>query len=308
MTASDLGSRLDVTGRTILRDIESLSVAGVPVVTVRGREGGFELLQGFRPMVTALTADESQALFAGISAASAESLGLGRTFASAVRKVLAAVPEPSRPAAVVLADRILVDPDGWFPSAVLPLLAAAQDAVVRGRRMRIRYAGRDDDSPATRTLDPYGLVNSAGTWYLVGYHRGTVKFFRLSRISHITVLETAASYPAHVDLGKLWRERRESFQARFEPVVVRALIPASKLTEVRERSVALERTGDSVVVDGVEWPEVAVTFGDPRHALGVLVGLGGNGVVLEPAHMRERLQAHAEAILARAGCTSTSDP
>lgn len=299
MTAADLAGRLEVAPRTILRDIDALGVAGVPVVVHRGRDGGFALLPGFRPVVTALTPQESQALFAGISAAAAESLGLGQAFGSAVRKVLAAVPEPSRPAAVALADRILVDPDGWLPQRELPQLAAAQDAVLRMRRARLTYTSRGAASASIRTVDPYGLVSSAGTWYLVAAHRGEPRFYRLSRMSALVVLDDAATVPTDLDLDRLWRAHRTRFLARHEACVVDLLVRPGLLTELAERGARVVATGDLRPVDGAPWPRVSATFGDLGHARGVVVDLGGDVVAIGPPALVEAVTAHARAVLGR---------
>ena len=155
--AHELAERLEVSVRTIYRDVEALSSAGVPVYAERGRYGGIELLAGFRTDVTGLTADESRALFILAAQGAHAALGLDAALGSALRKVMAALPAPHRPAAEVASRRILVDATRWKggprPAVDLDTL---QDAVFADRRLRLRYRHSGDREPNTYTVDPYG--------------------------------------------------------------------------------------------------------------------------------------------------------
>lgn len=171
--AHELAERLEVSVRTIYRDVEALSAAGVPVYAERGRHGGIELLAGFRTDVTGLTADESRALFVLAAQGAHAALGLDAALGSALRKVMAALPAPHRPAAETTGRRILVDSARWKRGPQEPVdLDALQDAVFTDRRLRLRYRHGGDTEPRTYTVDPYGLVSKAGVWYLVADLRG----------------------------------------------------------------------------------------------------------------------------------------
>ncbi len=161
-SAKELADELEVSTRTVLRDIEALSTAGVPVYAERGRHGGFALLPGYSTDLTGLTHDEALALLTAQSRATPEALGLGPAFAAAVRKIVAAMPDAARREAVGAADRVLVDRGGWLgDSDPDPHLAVVRRAVFAGKRLRLRYAARDE--PARwRTVDPVGLVEARG--------------------------------------------------------------------------------------------------------------------------------------------------
>src|SRR5580693_3842405 len=171
VTAAELAGRLEVSPRTVYRDAEALSSAGVPIYTERGRAGGIRLLPGYRTDVTGLTQDEARALFVLTTGGAQEDLGLGTAARSAILKVMRAVPEPFRPAATATSQRILVDPAGWMrPSDPVGQLGVLQGAVFTDRRLRLSYrsGGRGMPEPgqaaaaSERVVDPYGLVCKAG--------------------------------------------------------------------------------------------------------------------------------------------------
>ena len=184
MSARRLAERLEVTERTIHRDVEALSAAGVPVYAERGRRGGIALLPGYRTDVSGLTPDEARALFLfGGRGSPAADLGLEAPLRGALRKLLAALPEPQRPEAEEAGRRVVVDPRGWLRQPEeLPHLPAVQAAVWSGRRLRIRYRSAGAEKAAERVVDTYGLVSKAGVWYLVAADRGEPRTYRVSRM------------------------------------------------------------------------------------------------------------------------------
>ncbi len=167
--AAELAERLEVSVRTIYRDVDALSAAGVPVWAERGRHGGINLLPGYRTDVTGLTSDEARALFVLSSQGTHDALGLGSAIGSALRKVMAALPAPHRPAAERTSERILVDPVRWQRTAPVDAvdLGELQRAVLADRRLALRYRHSGSAAPSEYTVDPYGLVSKAGVWYLV---------------------------------------------------------------------------------------------------------------------------------------------
>src|SRR5581483_12003764 len=145
ITARELAERLEVSVRTIYRDVEALSAAGVPVYAERGRHGGIALLPGYRTDVTGLTQDEARALFVLAARGAHTDLGLDGALGSALRKVMAALPAPHRPVAELTSERILVDPTRWLSPAHPPTdLAVLQTAVFADRRLRITYRHGND--------------------------------------------------------------------------------------------------------------------------------------------------------------------
>src|ERR1700683_1324698 len=192
VTAAELARRLEVSPRTVYRDAEALSSAGVPIYAERGRAGGSRLLPGYRTDVTGLTHDEARALFVLTTGGVHEDLGLGTAARSAILKVMRAVRDPSPPPAAATSQRILVDPAGWMRGGdPVGQLGVLQAAVFTDRRLRLRYrssgqrstgqrsAGQrragDGGVPAERGVDPYGLVCKGGVWFLVADSGGEAR-------------------------------------------------------------------------------------------------------------------------------------
>ena len=203
VTAAELAERLEVSPRTVYRDAEALSSAGVPIYTERGRGGGIRLLPGYRTDVSGLTQDEARALFVLTTGGAQEDLGLGTAARSAILKVMRAVPEPFRPAATATSQRILVDPAGWMraPDPVGEL-GVLQAAVFTDRRVRLRYRSSGQRAArATRVVDPYGLVCKAGIWYLVADSGGEPRLFRVSRVVSAVAGRGAGAAPGRGGAG-----------------------------------------------------------------------------------------------------------
>lgn len=228
--ATELAHRLEVSTRTIYRDVESLSSAGVPVYAERGRHGGIALLPGFRTDVTGLTADEASALFVLAAQGAHSALGLDGALGSALRKVMAALPDAHRPAAEQMSRRVLIDPDRWMaeprPHVDLQSLHAA---VFADCRVRIRYRHSGQESPRTYTVDPYGLVAKAGTWYLVADHRGAPRLFRAERVAAARLTETPVRRRPGTELAQVWEGLRHQVEHRPEEVRVLARVRTRRL-------------------------------------------------------------------------------
>lgn len=241
VTGAELAERLEVSVRTIYRDIESLSAAGVPVYSERGRHGGIALLPGFRTDVTGLTSDEARALFVLAAQSAHSALGLEKALSSALRKVMAALPAPHRPAAELTSRRILVDPDRWMAGAVTREGAGAgasagadgggpvdldvlHTAVFADRRLRIRYRHSGESTRRTYTVDPYGLVAKAGTWYLVADRQGRPQLFRADRVAAATVTDAPVRRRDGVELADAWDVLRQEVERRPAGVRVRARV------------------------------------------------------------------------------------
>ena len=215
LTAGELAEELEVSVRTVYRDVEALSEAGVPVYTERGPHGGIRLVDGYRTRLTGLTSDEAEALFlSGLPGPAAE-LGLGTVVAAARLKVLAALP-PS-------CDR---GPPGWASASIstrpagsarreaAPHLQSLANAVWDDRRIRIEY-DRGDRS-VERSLDPLGLVIKGGVWYLVALADGQPRTYRVSRVLSVALEETRFERPDDFDLAAFWTETTAAYEARAE--------------------------------------------------------------------------------------------
>ncbi|MFI1678188.1 helix-turn-helix transcriptional regulator [Streptomyces sp. NPDC020607] len=231
--AKELAERLEVSQRTVYRDVEALSAAGVPVYAQRGKDGGIGLLAGFRTDVTGLTTDEARALFVLASQSAHSALGLDRALGSALRKVMAALPAPHRPVAELTSSRILVEPDRWHaaprPEADLEALYAA---VLSDRRLRVRYRHSGRTTLRTYTVDPYGLVAKAGTWYLVADHESRPRLLRTDRLSQVSVLEAEARRRPGVELTQVWHDLRREVEDRGVGVRVTVRLRRERLDMV----------------------------------------------------------------------------
>jgi predicted DNA-binding transcriptional regulator YafY len=280
MTASALATELEVSERTVLRDVEALSTAGIPVYAERGRHGGIALLPGFSTDLTGLTTDEAVALLT----TPRDVLGRGQAFSSAIRKLVAALPEASRAAATGAADRVLVGRSGWLRENAesTPAPAEVQRAVFTGHRLRFRYTSRGGQA-RLRTVDPLGLVESAGQWYLLALQDGEDRTYRVDRIEEAEELSEPAARPSGVDLDALWERRRADFRRRVPHVECR--VRGDRALLARETMLVREEP-DALVI----------AFGSLRHAEQVLWSLAPHVVALDPPELVQSLRTRATAV------------
>jgi predicted DNA-binding transcriptional regulator YafY len=295
LTADVLARELDVSTRTVLRDIEALSTAGVPVYAERGRHGGFALLPGFRTELTGLNHDEALALLA-----TGPGLGLGPALASARRKVVDALPESHRASASDAARRFLVEPETDLLSrraAVEEVPGAAmleiRRAVLSGHRLRIHYAAADQ-APRWRTVDPIGLVSVRDRGYLLATRAGADRTYRLSRVLAAEGLPEPAQRPSDVDLDRVWRDRCAQFLSSGHLTVLMRVDPKRR-EDVLSTAVAVR-----VAEPGTDgWLRLEATFQDAWHAEWALWQLGTDAEALAPPSLRTALRDRAAAIAAR---------
>jgi predicted DNA-binding transcriptional regulator YafY len=228
--AAALAERLEVSVRTIMRDVEALSSAGVPVYAERGRHGGICLLPGFRTDVTGLTADEARALFVLVNDRSHTELGLGQAIGSALRKVMAALPEAQRDAADLISRRILIDPSRWRSTAQpVTTLDVLQQAVFADRRIVLKYRRSSDQRIRRYAVDPYGLVDKASVWYLIADHKTEPKMFRVDRIAAAEPTDEPVKRRAGVQLADVWETLSRRIEDLPAPVHVRVRVQPNLL-------------------------------------------------------------------------------
>ncbi|MFJ9767055.1 helix-turn-helix transcriptional regulator [Streptomyces erythrochromogenes] len=304
LSAPTLARELEVSTRTVLRDIDALSAAGVPVYAERGRHGGFTLLPGFRTELTGLNHDEALALLVAGSRRGAQAFGLGSALASAMRKVVDALPEGQRATAAGAARRLLIDPETDLlarrrVTEELPdaMVAEVRRAVFAGHRLRIRYAAAGRD-PEWRTVDPIGLVTVGGQGYLLAVRDGADRTYRLSRVVAAEELAEPARRPEGVDLDVAWQERSRRFRAGGDQVAVAVRVDPARREDLLGSAVA-------VLAEEAEEPDaegrllLEVTFQDPRHAEWALWQLAASAEVLAPQWLRDSLHDRAAAVAAR---------
>lgn len=306
LSAAELARRLEVNPRTVLRDMEALSTAGVPVVAERGRQGGFALLPGYRPAVEELTATEVQALLLA-GRMPADSVGLAGPLASALRKLGGwAAPEHGR-SADRISDRVLVDASGWWSSPEqAEHFATVQQAVLTDHRLRLTYRPRDPSRTGVRTVDPYGLLQAAGVWYLIAAHRGQPRSYRVSRVLAATVLDEPSARPPDLDLRALWAQLRSQFAGPPSHTIRLSCDPLRY--ELALTLLAGQGTSRPRVLD--EGPPVVFELEVHvlRPAVGVLAGLGSAVRALAPPELLELMVTVAEDLLATYPEVRTSPP
>jgi predicted DNA-binding transcriptional regulator YafY len=308
MTAHDLADELEVSVRTIYRDVESLSAAGVPVYGDRGPSGGYQLLDGYRTRLTGLTADEAASLFlAGMPGPAAE-LGLGTVLATAQLKLLAALPPELRSGAGRIRERFHLDMPGWYTDAEQPpYLAAVADAVWGQHAIRVHY--RRWGGEVWRTLEPLGLVLKGGGWYLVARVDGDVRTYRVARILALEPLEDRFERPDPFDLAAYWQSWSDEFlERRFSAEVVVRLSPHGlALVRYLFDPMTVRRVDESAgPPDADGWVQAVLPVESDRRAEIDLLRLGANAEVLAPPDLRERLAQAAQALASLYGPPSPS--
>ncbi len=301
LSAAALARELEVSTRTVLRDIEALSAAGVPVYAERGRHGGFALLPGFRTELTGLNPDEAIALLVAGSRRGTQAFGLGSALASAMLKVVDALPESYRDTAAGAAERLLVDPETDLLSRrqaaeAAPDAVAAEvlRAVFAGHKLRIHYAAVGE-APRWRTVDPIGLVTVRDRAYLLATRSGEDRTYRVSRIQAAEELDEPAQRPDRVDLDRAWRERSTRFRTGGDQVTVLARVHPARREDLVGTALAVR--AEEAGSDG--WLRLEVTFQDARHAEWALWRLTTNAEALAPQWLRDSLRDRATAIAAR---------
>ncbi|MFD3513976.1 helix-turn-helix transcriptional regulator [Streptomyces sp. NPDC058657] len=314
LTAGELAEELNVSVRTIYRDIDSLGGAGIPVYGDAGHGGGYQLLDGYRTRLTGLHADEAESLFLAGLPGAADDLGLGEVLAAAQLKLTAALPAPLRDRAGRIRERFHLDALGWYREQDSPpALTALADAVWNQRRIRVRYRRWAEPQEVERELAPYGLVLKAGVWYLVAAVDDTVRTYRVSSILALDVGETGFERPAGFDLAAHWQDylavydaRRLRLQAlvRIAPALLSALPDRLDAALVR----AVEASAGPPGEDG--WVTATVPLESVALAKPALLSLGPDIEVLAPEELRRAMAETAAAVLDRyrpAGASGRTD-
>ncbi|MDG4764048.1 WYL domain-containing protein [Solwaraspora sp. WMMD406] len=309
MTAAELAAELDVSVRTIYRDVLALSAAGVPVYADQGRAGGYRLLDGYRTRLTGLSRAEAQTLFlSGLPGPAAE-MGLADVLGVAQLKVTAALPAGLRDAADQARQRFHLDAPGWFHQAdPPPLLAELAGAAWRDLVVELRY---QRDVEVTRTVQPYGLVWKNGTWYLVGRVDGDHRIYRVDRVRAVTRTDQRFDREPAFDLAGFWAARSGEFVRRVlaDEIVVR-LSPAG----LRALRWAVEAPAAQAAVDAADppdsqgWVRTRLPVESPEVAYTQLQALGPEVEVIAPAALRDRMRAAAARLTALYADRRVADP
>lgn len=288
VTAQALADECEVSLRTIYRDVDALSAAGIPIYSERGSGGGYRLLHGYRVRLNGLSSTEAETLFlAGLTRQAAD-LGLGAVTASARAKLLAALPEEMRSGA--MRARFHFDAPAWFAEAEsLNQLPAIADAVWNQHPIRIRYQSRKAGSE--RRVEPLGIVLKGGAWYLVARADNEIRTFRISRIGAVAVLDDRFDYPEGFDLEAYWAESTRRYEAGLHPNRAEIRLSPQGLEMMEAFLPPYVRTGAVIagVADAQGWRRVTLSVGSMAHAALELLRFGMEAEVIEPPELRARM-------------------
>ena len=299
LSARELAERLEVSQRTALRDMEALSAAGVPIVALRGAQGGWELAPGWRTRVPGLDEAELRALLMSQPSALGHP-SLAAASERAFGKLLAAMPHKMQTQAASIRARLHIDPEGWHPSHNdLGLLPVVQDAIARDCKLTFLYRRADGES-GVRTVDPYGLVSKQATWYLVARAPAGMRTYRISRMQNAVVLAVTFERPANFDLAAHWKSATAQLQQKreqFRTTLAVAADAAAQLTGWCRVSPAPEARLAHALPDA--WTTLHVYFENPEEARFIVLGLAARVHVLAPASLRDQVMDEMRAAIGR---------
>jgi predicted DNA-binding transcriptional regulator YafY len=302
MTAGELADELEVSVRTIYRDVEALAEAGVPIYAERGPHGGVRLVDGYRTRLTGLTAEEAEAVFLSGMPGPAAELGLGTVVTAARLKLMAALPPELRARAGRISERFHLDAPGWFQSSDdVPHLELLADAVWESQTVRMTYRRNERTGPVERIVEPLGLVIKGGTWYIVAQAGDSIRTYRVSRVLEADLTGERFVRPEGFDLVEHWEQSRLAYEQAIEPVEVVVRLRPADLSRLAGAA------GDRAMATASRWedpldPEyicVRLAFDWDDEAIDAALKLNDALEVLEPDWVRRAIIDSALAILAR---------
>ena len=295
MTGRALAERLEVSQRTMHRDMEALCAAGVPVTALRGAQGGWQLEKGWRTQVPGLDAAELRALLMAQPRALSEPR-LAAAAERALGKLMASLPGAMREQAVAMRERLHVDANDWRPvSEDLSMLPAVQDAVARDCRLSFDYTRADGES-GLRIVDPLGLVVKGMTWYLVARTPRGMRTYRVSRMSAVTPLAISFERPARFNLAKHWKKSVTELEAQRRRYSATLLLSPQAAESLIRWCVATPATTPLLEGTPAGWSAMRVDFESEEQALFVALGMGARVRVMEPEELRQRVAAETKAM------------
>lgn len=291
MTAAELAGELEVSVRTIYRDVDALNAAGVPLYGDAGHRGGYQLLAGYRTRLTGLTEAEAQSLFlSGLPGPAAE-LGLGAVIAAATLKLRAALPASLRESAERLSGRFYLDAPSWYRKVDdVPHLPLVASAVWDRQVIEVRYRRWKEPTEVTRRLEPHGLVLKAGVWYVVARCEDTFRTYRVDQIADASACDATFDPEPGFDLEAYWRSYLADFHRHLH--TGHAVIRLSPDGAQRMRSLLSAAVVTAVRADGIAdpdgWIRARVPIESASQALGEFLRLGADLEIVEPAELREQ--------------------
>ena len=307
LTARQLAEWLEVSPRTIQRDMDALSFAGVPVTAERGARGGWMLLDGYRTDLTGFNALESQTLFLTKLPGPLAELGLEQAAEAARLKLLAALPAIARQNAENARQRLHVDTTGWRTSGEsAPLLPTVQEAVWQDQVLQMTYR-RGDGVVSERVVHPLGIVAKGSTWYLVAHHEGELRTYRISRIESVDITGETVDRPDDFDLAAYWEQSSTDFASRLPRYPATLRVSPSLLPQIRH-GVGFTRIEHVDEPDHDGWSRMAINFGVESEACAFVIRFGADVEIIEPPELRDIAITLAGQILKRDAAKPTTEP
>jgi predicted DNA-binding transcriptional regulator YafY len=298
ITAGELARRLEVSERTIHRDMEALGTAGIPVVAERGIGGGWSLLDEYRTNLTGLNKAEIRALFLAGPTRLLADLGLEKASDAALIKLLAALPSSNRNDAQYIRQRIHIDITGWHRAdEAIPFLPKIQEAIWQERKILMTYARGGGGDPVERLVDPLGLVAKGSVWYLVAAVDGDTRSYRVSRIKGAEVTGEPAVRPGDFDLEAYWQQSAAVFKNNLPKyqAVLRVASDVLPRLGYAGRFARVEHAGPP---DRDGWSEVRMRFQFEHEACEYILSFGDRIMALEPAGLKEKVVEMAARVIA----------
>lgn len=298
VSARTLAERFEVSKRTIYRDVDELSAAGVPIYAERGAAGGFALLDGWQTRLTGMTGEEAEAILLSSMPSAAADLGFGETAATARLKLFAAMSEQSSAAAQRVADRFHFDPVPWHrrPAPRREDLRLLARAIWECRRLRLVYDSWGGAKP--RTLEPLGIVLKAGEYYFVALRRGQPAIHKLEYARDLELLDQSFVRPPDFDLSAAWRDALARFEAGLRRATAELRVARAAMSRLGSLNADMAEPILAASPDADGWRRVTVPIESIEFAAGQLLGFGAAIEVVAPAALRAELKKRAEAVAA----------
>jgi predicted DNA-binding transcriptional regulator YafY len=287
MTAQTLAEELGVSRRTILRDVDALSFAGIPIYAEGGHGGGMALDENYRLTLTGLKEAEVRALFLSSNASLLQDIGLGEAAESTLLKLVAVLPAPHQPSVDSLRQRILIDPVWWWHDLQpLPFWDELQQAVYEDRCIRVSYETYDGEV-TERMLEPYSLVAKASLWYLIARREGELRTYRVSRLKQVTLLDAHFQRDPDFDLPAYWHDHIQGFLATLTEYAFTLRIDSRHMASAKwytpGHTEILEPPGD----DG--WLTARLWVESEAQAVQFVLTMGKSATIVEPDSLREKV-------------------
>lgn len=295
VTTKELAEKLEVSERTIVRDMEALNIAGVPIYAERGRNGGWQLAEGFRTDLTGMKAKELFALLISAQPELLSDLGIKPYYEAAFQKLMASSSPMLRNHAELIRQKIHIDGAGWHrTNEECPYLSIVQEAVWSEQKLMIHYPRGEEI--IMRTVHPLGLVAKRSVWYMVAEAEGQLRTYRISRIMHAELLDETFSSRADFDLAEYWEQSTVQFKQRLPRYPAKLRLTSSWLERLQQ-----ERYVQVLDVESVQgrWIEAEIQFATLEHACEMVLAMGPQAEVFSPVELRKKVIAEAKGIVER---------